>query len=1609
MPVNKPLFINTDASLKNIKPEEALFIKDVEISVNKNGNQTTGTANPSGEGQNEFVLTPVKSNKLVPNYLLPTIGFNKNIGSFECKQTNEAYDFTYNSEGQHCIHVINGNDGSVKRILYPYLNFTDDQEGYISDNRCILRVIRNAQNEIIEKILMFTDYRGWQKWVNTLAAIESDSFNDVTYPYWVTKQPHFDRRELVEWPPRPPMFQPILTPIQNTLADKGTPNRILDMAIEVCIQFINTDGRETSVSPYSLPAITKTTDFLSSPDLIPKKYLIKLQAGSPLTEKINIFIRVTTKTADSDLQRTFSSWFLYDTIYKFQQSRNNVVIGTRYWERTGAWSGFNYDSDFNTIEYIFDNTKAGIPVDQKIFRPENDMPQVSCALADAGDAAFLSNNRHQYDNFSTDVTDKFNISVVYNQGDGCMPKLNNLRLYIIAVRDRLNVDTGDTITPAIPNGWLPQVGYYVGDDKQFRFGGWGVENDVLKFDVEESKQFGLDFADRTGFVCYLKGTPYFSTCEWMSADANANFAFTDLPEIDALSEADRDTVATLNTGSRFIVGVFNFTVPAGRYDACIGRHNVPSDQDYQGQSTYVLGIGNSRAGLSIPNGSGGIAKYTLPPAILVTNLKEIEVDCTAGDVDVWGRGVEGDLFYVYCPFQGGASGGGNNYSLVEGYLQEDKLSRIPVEYFSYESEAGGADRFTNGVITDKNGFYFSYKWFTQFSAQRIRFQDKIDCGATSDFTINQPIANHWGQPTAFYFSSYHSGYVGVANRVLIRGTITNTGGIPLSRISVSITGGATDYTDDNGNFQLVVHNGLVTPRVSNIYINAGGNFTINMPGCLPVPVFIYDETSSYYPACVVCNPNTDTCSDRVYGLAIDLAIEAKSGEIQSLKSGAPYIVDVVGHDLAGRQTYCNRIAVPQVPSFPNRPSGGNIYGSSFLMALIGQLRLNLSQSTIDIAYISFYVSKNQKYNKYLQWVGDKIEFLDQNGNVTTNIQTADIVRINIQSLLDTNIQNNFTLLSTYQFVINDRLRIFDNGDGVLFDTATYGDVIDVEIQGTNYNQAAINANLVVPPVNTVLNNASQSVAPDPTTLYVKYDSRFDKLNGKTGFWIELYTPELTHEILNFGEASRTTIPIIQGEMQDYTGGGQSNPQYVPITQMPIQYWDTYFLRRTIIGLGKYISHPFESPNISDVWGVNGISSGRSNYENPEARQQFWVTDVIKSDVFITNGVKNGMATFYGAAPNTGNRKTYKRLWAGGIIAMRNAGNLVFILQEKGWFTAAFNAQLLRVGKEGQLQTVNLSDALSEPNPNFGRYGCDYADVATVFFDGQTAIWYDSAKSALAESNWQQEVDLTDLSEDGRSIGISSYYNAKSQACKAYNIGKANKDKIDVVIGYDSYRKQLYQTWRPRRNNSTNPLAFINNRRDYSVLFQETLVFDMQLRRWLRTTGLCAESYGRLSGNLHSQEMLAFKNGAAYFQNSDDVTTWLNFFGVYVRPCIKFVVNDKSDLVKILKNLKADCNPTKVVADLIYTEAPHSFSYIPLSWTIEKEQMEYMPALRDMASYPKAGNGYSSMLMDGKPVLGSWISIRVLPEAAAEGQYFELNLFKTDLYFSTSNEKAVTPA
>jgi hypothetical protein len=1576
---NKPLLLNLDTAFENLKPNESPFIRDMGYDVN--GNPNTGTQNPTGEGQNFIVLTPLRSNKQIPTTL--PAGNNMTVGSYYSETTQELYYLNKNSNNNHGIYVISGATYQWQTVIIdPNLNFSDDPAAFIANHRVALRTVLDKNSNVVEKFLMWTDGNKWQGWISVNAAIQTNGFDASKYPYWTLQQPHYDRRELIEWPTRPPMYRPVATPIPNTTADATKINQVIDKAFQFCIVFQNTDGRKTAASPYSLPVTIKSEDYLSNPDNLPKNIQLVLPAGSPLTELMYVLVRINQKDSNSiPTIAEWSDWYGYDTLYRFTDcgQNNENILGTSYWLRQSSWGEYNYDPIFNTITYNFDNSKSLQIVDQQeIYRLQNDIPQISRALADVGNSILLSNNRLDYDNFSCDIIDAMSVNVLEKPSNSCNTPLRNVYLYCYIGR------------PAENFIYNSQIGYHVGVDTQYYFGSLGINpsgNLLATFDESESKYFDLTFADRKAPICYLKGTPFYSDGLLYQVDSDNSFTLVTTD----MDFSDNDVLSYVNnvflTGGYFMYR-FQFEVPAGRYIAAMGRHNVESTGDYRNTSTYVEGIANSRIKSQEFIGGAAVYAYTIKPNALVKFSKEMEIDCVNADVDVWGNG--SDLFYIYCPYNKVAGNGA--YRFIEGYFQESSTEPIGVELFPYHLTSHATD--DSGTFTDKNGFYFAFTKVQNSDIANIEFVCKLNCTYPTTFIIpTGKIGIGWCPNAPAYLSDHNNGVVGACNRILYSGKITDTTGtIGYSNISVSIVDGATTTTDQDGNFTLIIHNGQSTLRTSNVYVNSGGNYLITLVNCGYIPLNVFNESEV---PCFNCDP-------RVYPTQLIMQIVILDLSQTSLKQGVSYDVGSWVGDLAGRLTYVNIIANPFVPSFLTRQDTLATYFQLIINGVI-----NFISENPDAAWFIPLVSKNLNEAFYIEWVGDSIQYIDGTGNVVSDPASAVYVSIAIDSLYNYNVTRNFSLLASYQFTQGDRIKFYDDGNGNLLT----GNPIDLQILGTNYNQAAINANLIpnnstVPVVNidntvnnqTTINNSGGQPTNTVTaatvqnqnsiTLYVLFDPRLSQLLTDTGFWIELYTPAKQSEIVVFKEGG-PSFPIINGQIAIFTGVINGKPQYSYPQTINLDYWDTYLFQRTItipnVG-SKYINHPFESPNVSDNWGANITSGGRIGVKNDNARQTWYVDHTIKSDDYINQAVLNGLGTF-----RTENSKIFKDFKSGGITATKAFRNLVAFICENDYFITDYNFQYIFANAQG-VSVANLDDNLGSPHQKVGdNFGCAYKNTKTIIFFDKYITWYDFQNSAWVLCNWQGAEDITETAK----YFVKSYFYAKTNFIEGWNADNDTQNIFDVSAGIDPIRNNLYVTFRPRRNETNNINAFINNRRNVQLDYQETIVYNMDAKRWVRFTGFCQEEYNVLKGQSSGLEMISFAAGNPYLHNNSGNQSFANYNGVQCTPNFISVFNKDAEIVKVLQNISQDSNPHRMFIDLIYSEETNSYSFLPINYFRKVENQYYSGTLRNMVSYPPIDPSqiFRSMLLDGKRNFGRYFVVRFVMDKNKPGEYMEMkNLF-----------------
>jgi len=1587
-----PLFLQTDNATEVIKPFESPFLKGIAFDTNANPSEEAGTDGGTGEGYNALVQTPVRSNQIlsnIPPNFYPA-GWNKNGGSFFSVETNEFYWANINQNGNHGLYVVNCDTGMVSTIVVDKnLPFTEDQDAFMADHRWDIRFVLNANKQIVEKFLLYTNGKGWQGWINVNASIATNGFNPTMFPYWQLTPPHFDRRELLEWAMRPPMYSPLVATIANTPAMIDLVNRLIDTAFQVAYRFNYTDGRRTAVSPYSLPLIIKSEDYLNNPNILPKTALFTLFAGSCMVESIDIFIRKNT-TGVGNLPPTteWSDWYLYDTIYKFSGSAisDSSVLGTPYWTRTNAWSGYNYDPNLNTIQYTFDNSNVLQVVDQTDFvRLYNDIPQLSIGLTPLGDGELLVNNRRGYDNLSSQVLNKMSVQVAEKPLSGCKIATRTIQLYAY-----IGMPFYEMGAPIV---YVPQVGFYQGANTQISFGGltYGAgSSTTANIDFTVSKTFDLNFADKKAFRCYLKGTPYYDDGTWYQV--NSDFSLVKI--VDLLDFTNPDVLAYVQNvflAGGFFVCVFNFTVPAGRYIATVGRHNVSSSGDYRDTSTYIYGIANSRNTFQFGSTN------SVSPFSITTYSKEMEVDCTNANVDVWGNGQ--DLFYIYCPNKVSSV----PYRFIEGYFQESQDSPLGVELYSYNGVNGAV--FDYGRYTDKNGFYWAFVIGAHAGIADVHITGNINC-IQVEFDIRTAQGGiGWKQNPTVYLSDHNNGNIGDCNRVLYAGTITSLDGtIPYSNIAVSIKDGATVLTNENGQFILIIHNGFSTPRVSNVYVNSGGNFAITISGCGSIPVNQYNE------ALVPCVQ----CTVRNYPIPINLAIFIQNSSQTSLKEGGKYAFGAIVGDLAGRLSFVNIVGKFPVSSFIERQ---NTLATFFQWLISGPL--NLNQVNPDWKWIAPCVSSNLTDPDFTEWVADYLEYIDNNGNVVSDPASAVYVSIGITSLYNNNVARNFSTLATYQFTPGDRIKILDDGNGNLLT----GNPIDLKILGTNYNQAATNSGLIpststIPVVNNNLSNTTTTTVTDGSgtttvslqtvqntqsiTLYVLYDPRLTPLINDTGLWIELYTPADQSAILQF-EETQGFYPIINGEVAEFTGYENGIPTYEFPNEIDITFWDTYLFSRniTIPNVGdKFFSHPFESPNVSDTFGYNLTSGGRVNFNNNLAKQMWIEDEASKSDNFIVNGTLNGIGTF-----RSSGIKRFIDFKSGQINMVIAVRNVVFFLCENDFFVTDYNFQYIYANAQG-VAVANLNDTLGSPHQKVGsNYGMRGEDTGTVVVYEDMISWYDRKNQAWVTSDYRTAKDISLFNEkQGVTGGMSSYLNSKTKAISAWNQSAPTSSRFDVIGGVDTERGNLYLTFRPRRNNSNDPTSYGSTRENIDLNHQETLVYNTITQRFVRFENFTPESYGKMKGKTTGIQLVTFAAGIPYLHNSGN-TSFNQFYGIQYDWTMIGVFNQHQEVNKVFANLVLDINGPGAYIDFLRTNDPNSFSYVPMNLVKKIENKYYLTLLRNMWSFSPPGvqHAFRSTLIDGKRIYNLYLLFRLIGDPNNRGKYFELKTIY-NLVADTVNQK-----
>ena len=680
-------------------PNAASFIKNLTNTSNINNGA------PGGTGFSEFASTPLEGNQALTIGALPS-GTNYCVGFYSSEQTNEGYFCLWNSGGVHTIWVIDGGTGTVTKVHQnTLLPFSNDPQFFLGEGRITLELVSYTdpvtQKLTNFKLLALTNNNGAQILIDVVASIATSSY---TTSYFAATSTFYNPLELIHLGSTLPLEAIGLnnpTAYTPTAADEKMQNYLINSGWQFRIRTWDVWGRPSDWGIISsVYTVFIGSGCIATSNGLPRCVNLCFDAGNPLVKFITVAYRHNVGNDPSGSIET--EWLEHETFRKYDDS-----MGVEWYNRpynpvfTTSGSGVTFNVSTNVITYTFCADKGSNPIDPtETSRTEPGLAIMSGSLVSLQKRLATANNVYDFEPVSQGVIDAIDFSAKLPATVPC--DAAPLRTIIVYSAIYLPVATlaGQ------------HRGYMVTSGSNVVFSGPGVSGGGCG----SYGPFSLDqvFGDpiNAGFIGVIRGTSFKTICVQGDLDPTTG-AF----------------IATgYGTGIAFPHGCvqqYTFTgVPAGKYILQIASHkSTVNDANLQQTSTYVGGLSQ----ISDLVSSTGLNSYASNP------IKEIEIDCTSGDV-VLNQPTD-PLFTILClEIKDGSAA-------IDGYLLEQNGGDIPIEmepmYFAgLTLGVGGGDVF-GSFFTDHNGFYFATTDANQITA--YTFSDYCDGSGTQTRPFISPL------------------------------------------------------------------------------------------------------------------------------------------------------------------------------------------------------------------------------------------------------------------------------------------------------------------------------------------------------------------------------------------------------------------------------------------------------------------------------------------------------------------------------------------------------------------------------------------------------------------------------------------------------------------------------------------------------------------------------------------------------------------------------------------------------------------------------------------------------------------------------------------------------
>lgn len=1115
-------------------------------------------------------------------------------------------------------------------------------------------------------------------------------------------------------------------------------NTIIDKGIQVIFRHIYYDGRASEWGDVSSLDFLDAKGCFDDSDGLPRCIKYRIPIGNPLVDKIQFAFNI-----NNGFGETGTLWFLADTIEKYQPYTSEG----QYWYERELADLLNYSDTDCSFDYIFCNDKDCAAIDPKetarIFNPMPRAPQGLIRIKDSlGFYNYIKGNCP----ISEAETKKITVSLDCADIPQCADEFVNVTVRAIIHNTNFNYNQfiyrfggvpGQTNTP---------------DDKSdpAYFGG------IIPNDIHPDGGYGQIFSGQTrDFIVYVEGTDI--SAEMVQKNADANFVNI----LGAGTISSIASVGNLNdrTGFFFQEAVLKVKKGARGFLRLVNHKQTTGIGLSQNTSEQVIGLLST---LTTYNGKKNITSD-------ISQVKEIYFDTC----DVTDGELIMEYAFVISDLNSTNTTGNHSSTAYDGYITDN--GNKPVE--------GALVRFDGNTYarTDHNGYYFFYLYGSPNTDDAIDLEilAEQDCGAFSliktvgvDGSYNTKVTNNIKitDTDDFYYED--------TNLEVVKISVTDCDSNPVAGIRVAISGSKYKITDAGGIATFKLRNYYTRNRVIKAVV-MNNNYCLNLAcdgscsPCMPA------TTDVALPACFTGG----TTSASVVG---HINVSSESIGRKGLKAGGGYDWQAVLQGSCGRLSAAYPITVldGSIPtgSFMNIPKTQTKTGLSFC-----GLNYNVHGFVPPIWADCLKIVRSKNQNDFvLQWIVDKIERTIDNKIILT-----------IQSLNDYNTKYNFETNTFYEYLKGDRVEFISNGDGSIFDVATFG-LLNYQILNPfhDINLSGLDAEAEFADGVKFFNQ-----------LLIEDDGKLDGLTE--GAKIEIDRPkDCTNANTPYFEIALSLSIVNISGVQTVL-----NPSGVFVT------FDTYFVNRQI---GNRAPQIFESKNPSDFWGdkLNGISDiGKVHFANKYENEARYGRNITINTINQFNRFGDFEKTL--DAPEQGD------LIAIGIYD----GKIGLGIGQNDNFLFQISNEFLQVGTNGIVRAAPVDSIIGETEPKIaGIFGCQYEDAGSIFFGDGYVTWIEAKKNAHVKHDFNIAVDMA--------LGyMKSWFTSKIQRVKALN----------AVSGYDENKYR----WITGINNETNAVqlsikaltdADINNSQDALLSDFETLLYDPASKEYLTFAAYVQECY-----------------------------------------------------------------------------------------------------------------------------------------------------------------------